>query len=271
MTGRFTYPPEIFNTRSAERLVPTILEWTNPKSIIDIGCGLATWLKVAAAHGVNDVIGVDVRYPEGCLIPKERFWECDLSLPLRRDRTFDLAFCLEVAEHLPASAADRFVDDLCYLAPTIVFSAAIPGQEGLGHLNEQWPQYWVEKFATHGFQAADCLRPRFWEDGLVEWWYRQNMLVFSRDPELWHRLGPGAAQRPLALVHPACHEALVSQLNSAWARIDALQGELLELGKIRYILRPILRQARRLRELLGGRKTAPTEIPCDTFSKRVGP
>jgi hypothetical protein len=53
---------------------------------------------------------------------------------------FDLALCLEVAEHLPAAAGDSLVRRLASVGARILFSAAIPGQGGRNHVNEKWPQ-----------------------------------------------------------------------------------------------------------------------------------
>ena len=33
----------------------------------------------------------------------------------------------------------------------VLFSAAIPGQGGQDHLNEQWPEYWQKKFEVNGY------------------------------------------------------------------------------------------------------------------------
>lgn len=111
---------------------------------------------------MDDVLGIDAPYTDRSRlrIPDELFLARDLTVPLSLERRFDLALSLEVAEHLPAAAADHFVASLTRLASVILFSAAIPDQGGEGHLNEQWPDYWVERFAAHGFGVADVLRSR---------------------------------------------------------------------------------------------------------------
>ena len=118
-------------------------------------------------------------------------WRCFLL-----GRTFDLVQTLEVAEHLDEASADTFVDSLARHGDTILFSAAIPGQGGTHHVNEQWPSYWAEKFARAGYTAYDVIRPRIWADPQVQVWYRQNMLLFARS-----RVFEGAQPR-LDLVHP---------------------------------------------------------------------
>ncbi len=70
------------------------------------------------------------------------------------------------------------MNSLISLAPAVVFSAAVPGQGGTNHINEQWQSYWIRLFQRHGFRASDCIRPRIWNNPKVAWWYAQNMLLF---------------------------------------------------------------------------------------------
>ena len=94
------------------------------------------------------------------------------------EERFDLAITLEVAEHLPPERAAGFVEELCTLAPIVLFSAAIPDQGGTHHLNEQWPEYWVAEFSRLNYRPIDAIRPRIWTDPEIYWWYRQNCLLF---------------------------------------------------------------------------------------------
>jgi hypothetical protein len=71
------------------------------------------------------------------------------------------------------------VKSLTNLAATIVFSAAIPGQGGVGHCNEKWPWYWQNLFADHGYRQYDPFRHLFWHNQDIAVWYRQNMFVYA--------------------------------------------------------------------------------------------
>lgn len=194
---------------SAKEVVPHVLELVRPESVIDVGCGVGSWLAVFREHGIRDVLGVDGAYVDLDLlqIPREQFLAHDLSQPLKLSRPFDLALALEVAEHLPADCAASLVSCLAELAPVVLFSAAVPFQGGRNHMNEQWPAYWVRLFEQHGYVVLDCLRHKVWDNGRVDWWYSQNLLLFCT-PEMLERHASLRRERstpasaPLNLVHP---------------------------------------------------------------------
>ena len=174
---------------SARAVVPVVMELTGARSVVDVGCGVGEWLTAFTAAGATRVLGVDGDYVRQAdlQIPTANFRAADLTQPLPVTERFDLAVCLEVAEHLPAAAGDQVVASLAALAPVVLFSAAIPRQGGQHHVNEQWPEYWQERFARQGLQAADCLRTRFWADPAVAWYYAQNLLLFVAPDRLADR------------------------------------------------------------------------------------
>jgi SAM-dependent methyltransferase len=194
---------------SARIILRYVLEWIGPAAVVDVGCGTGSWLAALTEFGPYEYLGVDsTDVPAALLeIPRERFISADLRAPLQLGRRFDLALCLEVAEHLDAAAGDGLLDTLTTLAPVVLFSAAIPHQPGTDHRNCRWPGYWAEEFRHRSFVAIDCIRPRIWDDGNVQWWYRQNTILYVRESELetlpalaaLHREHP---REPLPLVHP---------------------------------------------------------------------
>lgn len=199
-----------------------ILNLTGAASVVDVGCGLGAWLSVFAEHGIADYLGVDGYVEPPLMIDPTRFEARDLEHGVGLDRTFDLAVCLEVGEHLREEAATKLVSDLVMLAPTVMFSAAVPGQGGIHHVNEQWPDYWAALFGAHSYVASDPIRPLIWDDDSVDWWYRQNILVYSRE-----RLSSAIHDPLRRIVHPAMYadrarpltpQQLLRRLPSAVAR-----------------------------------------------------
>ena len=86
-------------------------------------------------------------------------------------------------------------------------SAAIPGQGGTKHVNEQWPAYWARLFAEHGYVHVDSLRRQLWHDDAVAPCYAQNTLLYVAADELARHEALARAHEagepvPLALVHP---------------------------------------------------------------------
>jgi SAM-dependent methyltransferase len=166
---------------SAQVIVPLVANLIQPRSVLDVGCGDGTWLDAWRRTGVDDYFGVDGGEVQPVLrIPADGFSPRDLTAPLDLGRRFDLVQSLEVAEHLPASAAEEFVRSLVGHGDAILFSAAIPHQGGTGHVNEQWPDYWAHLFSRAGFTVYDWVRPRIWGNDRVAWWYAQNTLLFVR-------------------------------------------------------------------------------------------
>jgi SAM-dependent methyltransferase len=194
-------------TSSAEAIVPIVCDLVHPQSVLDVGCGRGTWLRVFLDHGVSEIVGIDGPHvPLDTLeIPRDDFLARDLEQPVRVERAFDLVVSLEVAEHLDESCATTFVESLVTHAPVVLFSAAIPFQGGPGHVNEAWQSTWAERFAACGYSPVDAIRPRVWRDERVAYWYAQNTLLYADEVHV-AALAPNArAPFPLDVVHPGLH------------------------------------------------------------------
>lgn len=194
--------------RSAAAVVPMLVDTFKPTTVIDVGCGEGWWGYQFALHGCT-VTGVD-GHAEATVLPAG-YLRHDLRTDLPSLGRYDLAVCLEVAEHLPPERAPGLIADLCDLADTVVFSAAIPGQGGTGHVNEQWPEYWCTKFGQHDYAVSGALRWLIWSDDRVENWYRQNLLVATKTPGRWPDLFTGLGFVPVAVVHPILFDARRTQ------------------------------------------------------------
>jgi len=196
--------------RSAAIVVPLVLEHVPARAVVDLGCGIGTWLSVFRRHGVAEAVGIDGDWVDRAMlqIPAGDFLPRDLAAPLDIGRSFDLAISLEVAEHLPESSAPQFVESLTRLAPVVLFSAAIPLQGGVSHLNEQWQGYWAELFRARDYIAIDCVRPPIWNDERVKVIYRQNTLIYCRLSALanYPKLAAAGPATYLSIAHPKLYQ-----------------------------------------------------------------
>ena len=179
------YPAGFYENRrahtahAARRLLSALPPTLKRASIADIGCGTGTWLAAALADGAETAFGIEGDWVTPAMLDDARitFAPQDLEQRFSGPRV-DLAMSLEVAEHLSPERAASFVADLVALAPAVLFSAAIPGQGGVGHRNEQWQSWWAGLFATHGYLAYDVIRPAIWSDEDIPAWYRQNAVLY---------------------------------------------------------------------------------------------
>lgn len=195
--------------RSGKHLLGTLMPVLRPSSVLDVGCGVGTWLRAARDLGVPRVLGIDGDYVvrDALEINQDEFIPHDLTTPLAAHGRFDLAISMEVGEHLPAAAAPVLVASLVGHADFVLFSAAIPHQGGTDHVNEQWPDFWARLFAAHNYQLVDWTRPRLWDNAEVAYYYRQNAFLYVRATRLAEFPELAAAQLPpdhwsLRAVHP---------------------------------------------------------------------
>ena len=174
-----------FAVRSAEQIVPMRSALLPIKSVVDFGCGQGAWLSVWRKAGTS-VMGIDGPYvdQQHLMIDPDEFSASDLSQPINLGRRFDVVQSLEVAEHLPRSRATEFIGTLTSHGRLVMFSAAVPGQGGEHHINEQPLEYWRNKFRECGYIAIDCIRPKVIENLQVQYWYRYNILLYAEKPYL---------------------------------------------------------------------------------------
>jgi len=190
---------------SAEVIVPILMTMFKPNSVVDVGCGIGTWLKEFENCGVNTIAGVDSHVEEDMLlISKDKFIRCDFNNVNGKDCNpgagkWDLAISLETAEHVNPERSECFVRLLASLSNIVVFSAAIPYQGGRHHVNEKWQEEWRYLFQKVGYKAYDILRQDLLWNYNVEWWYSQNIIVYANDKA---NLQYDKAKYSLNLVHP---------------------------------------------------------------------
>ena len=117
-----------------------------PKSFLDVGCGLGMIVEFANRM-VIDAYGVDQLAED-----TKHFKNVNLVNAFDLKKKFSMVWCIEVAEHLDASAHATLCDSLVrHLSEGrgnyLVFSSAYPNQGGTGHLSERPAKYWQDQFA----------------------------------------------------------------------------------------------------------------------------
>jgi hypothetical protein len=203
-------------------------------SLVQVGYGNGEWLAEAQRLGIPKVQGIDGPWAEAddLLVGRDQITVMDTRQSFSGGN-HDLALCIEYAEHLPDSRAASFAADLAALAPVVAFSAAIPGQGGYGHVNEQWPPYWEAHFAAVGYRMVDAVRHKLWTTPGMPGYLAQNLLVALDERRLadYPRLAQLAAEGGgvLSLVHPAIYdqeksrrEALLPARTPTRARLRAV-------------------------------------------------
>jgi glucosyl-dolichyl phosphate glucuronosyltransferase len=214
--------------KSAEVIVPIILEVFDAKSVIDIGCGVGAWLHHFQKCGVTEIYGYDANdlpAPKYFIDKKHIKANSNIaSQDFKIAEKSDLLICLEVAEHLPADVSDHFLKNLCCASPVIIFSAALPGQTGVNHINEQPPWYWRNKFNKLGYIEIDFLRSRILHNTQVSWWYRQNITCFARPEAVVHNQKLAA----LAKIHKQDNNVHKLTIVNEWVLDHILNGKHLE-------------------------------------------
>jgi SAM-dependent methyltransferase len=181
---------ELFHSMALEnapKVADAILDvFPGVRSLIDVGAGSGAFAAEFTRRGLR-VVGLEHSI-HGINLARQQGVDChslDLEKfsPSQTTLTADLVYSFEVAEHLPPSLADKFVNVIMMLGPIVVFTAAHLGQGGIGHINEQPLNYWIRRFEQGGFDLSEVeterLRESFRNRG-TSLWFSANAAVFRR-------------------------------------------------------------------------------------------
>ena len=126
------------------------------QSVVDFGCGLGFYIEGIRRTGLaTKLLGFEISYDNA-----KNYMPTEIKPYVQRgnvmDRidcgTFDLSISIEVAEHILPEKSDVLVDNIASASSQyIFFSAAVPGQGGTCHINEQPHSFWIEKIEKKGF------------------------------------------------------------------------------------------------------------------------
>ena len=175
---------------AAQIVANTISKSIKPMSIIDIGSGEGIWLNTMAKKfpRVKYLMAVDLQNHDSSYLQELRNLDVEFEFKVQNfeisthlpGSSYDLAICLEVLEHLNKHSAEKLAKEISDKCSLLIFSAAMKGQGGTHHINEQPLEYWVNLFTSLGYVPLDVLRPALTENAYVANYYKFNMLIF------WH-------------------------------------------------------------------------------------
>ncbi len=177
-----------FAVTDANNVVDIIEQcFPDAKSFVDVGAGSGAYAAEAQRRGHPTVAYEHSRfgrYLAGRQGVNSRAFDLTRIPPAIVDRdVFDVAYCFEVAEHIPAPLGDLLVEFISIHGREVLFTAAHPGQGGTGHINEQTADYWQERFARHGKQLdverTDTIRGALASANLRSRWLAENAMVFG--------------------------------------------------------------------------------------------
>lgn len=174
----FRAPDDLFMcSLFPQGVLELVIDELNPKSVLDVGCGVGNSLKYYLANNI-DAWGVEnssLAISRSSV--KERIIRHNLKRPLNLLKKFDLVWSFEVIEHIHPDFENVFLATLSSHSDRILISAARPGQGGHGHFNEQLPEYWIEKFAKLGFSLDENFSSRA---RAIKETHAGNLLLFTR-------------------------------------------------------------------------------------------
>ena len=172
----------IFETDYAS-IANIISKTYNPRTIVEFGCGPGHLTRELSKLNINVTAMDGFSHPDFSNFENITFSKVDLNdaralSDFLNGRKFDLAICTEVAEHLENSSSDHLVESLTHSAPVVIFSAAVPGQLGHGHINCQTRGFWHALFTSQNFHLADSIRKHLRNNESMALWYKLNLLDY---------------------------------------------------------------------------------------------
>jgi SAM-dependent methyltransferase len=234
----------VFDT-DYQKIAECILHLYSPKRVIDVGCGPGKLSQRFAEAGI-EVTAVDGFASPAFTHANISFTRVDLNsrdalMRLEQMGPFDLAVCLEVAEHLAPSVSSTLISVLTKLAPVVVFSAAVPEQGGHGHINLKSRELWHQEFVNNRFHCADRVRVLLRGEATVAAWYRLNIVDYVRSG---HPLTPQVGNVVARLIASESYAAsrgykMGEELNAARNRLQSFPVK--QLLSVRRLARHLFR------------------------------
>lgn len=146
--------------------------------VYDFGCGKGTYTQYFLDRKI-EAFGIDGEVYEG--LETENFIKHDLTNQIKLTQA-DLVVCLEVGEHIPSKYYPQFIANLVNSCDEwLILSWAVPGQDGIGHVNCQTNDWVKDELWALGFQfmPEETREIRKQPENYVSY-FRDTLLIFKR-------------------------------------------------------------------------------------------
>jgi SAM-dependent methyltransferase len=157
------------------------------RRVLDVGCGYGQAMRWFADVGDCDVIGLDGDTTCAASDPNHiRVHDFSAGPWASTSEDFDLAWSAEFLEHVDEKFLPNIMSAFAR-ARLVVVTHAEPGQPGHHHVNCRPTNYWIERFAEHGFEhlpnETALLRAT---DRKHATYGRRTLTVFQRRGTVWN-------------------------------------------------------------------------------------
>ena len=137
----------------AERLAQYISTNINPHVFMDFGCSTGIYLREVQKHiPFSRTCGIEFSKDAVANAVCPNVLNIDLTVPFSVEKSgMTLGLCLEVLEHIDDSQWRPVLQNIVNKCDILIFSAAFPGQGGVGHINCRPKIDWIKRFYELGW------------------------------------------------------------------------------------------------------------------------
>ena len=166
----------------AVRLAEYISKYMKCDSFIDFGCSTGLYLReIQLKMPTISTTGYEFSKDAVDNALCKNIVQVDLTNKLEAEKTPNtLGLCLEVLEHIDEQNSKAVLENIVSMCDKLIFSAAIPGQGGVGHINCRPKIDWIKKFHELGWvvdlDATQHLL-NFMKGGYRLGWFISNAMV----------------------------------------------------------------------------------------------
>lgn len=166
----------------AVRVGEYISTFLKPSSFLDFGCSTGLYLREVQIK-MPDIHAVGFEFSKEAVDSAlcNYVLQADLTNPVEIERIPNtLGLCLEVLEHIEDKYWRQVLENMTRSCDKIIFSAAVPGQGGTGHINCRPKIDWIKRFHELGWVVdLDASRHliNYMQQGYHMGWFSNNAMV----------------------------------------------------------------------------------------------